>query len=124
MIQQSSYKAKLMDGIEEVRKQSLKIKDEAMQCMSRRTADIDKNVIFMKDDVTYIRESVDELPDWVIKKIVERVGQCQYSPIAKAGKGKSVFSMWLYLTKNVSVVSAVLKQSCHYRPEQPAPSPW
>lgn len=63
---QKSYKSALVKSVDEVKKHTLRIKEEANQCMALRQANIDKNV----DEIL---GKVGDLPEQIGEKIFQKL---------------------------------------------------
>jgi hypothetical protein len=77
---QKTYKSALTKSLDDVRKHTLRIKEEAQQCLAARNANIDKNV-------GDLLEKVDALPEEIGERVFQRLYRLMQSSILFNGKG-------------------------------------
>jgi hypothetical protein len=71
---QKTYKSALTKSLDEVRKHTLRIRDEAQQCLAARNAKIDKNV-------GDLLEKADDLPEKIGEKVFQRLHRLMQSSL-------------------------------------------
>jgi hypothetical protein len=86
---QKTYKSALTKSLDDVRKHTSRIKEEAQQCLAARTAKMDNNI-------GGLLEKVDDLPEKIGEKIFQRLYILMQSSLLfnNKGYGKSAPHNW------------------------------
>jgi hypothetical protein len=86
---QKTYKSVLTKSLDDVRKHTTRIKEEAQQCLAARTAKMDNNI-------GGLLEKVDDLPEKIGEKIFQRLYILMQSSLLFNNKeyGKSAPHNW------------------------------